>query len=118
MVDGHAAPIRLGRQIFISGKLIDQWLIKVRNLPLGECHAIEQADNALGHGADVMLDLGRKCDVAKQYAPAFVDTMIVALKRQLPSADNYDSMKTFECLLASGKIEVIAHRLSNADVGW
>ena len=65
-----------------------------------------------------MLDLRRKCDVAKRYASAFVSAIIVALQRQLPSADDYDGMETFECLLASGEIKVIAYRLSKADVGW
>ena len=62
MRDGETLVPRIGREVGIFRKGLQQQSFRGRHLALGERKAIEQAKDALGHRAQVMQRIGAKCD--------------------------------------------------------
>jgi hypothetical protein len=118
MRDSQAPALRIAGKVCVSRELIDEGLIECRYLALAERDAIEQADDALGDRAQVVLDLGSEGDHAERLAAALIRPGIVALEDQLAVPDDDDGMQVGELAALHAVIEQRADVRREAGGFW
>ena len=92
MADEQAPALGLGGEIRIFGEVIVQPLVRPRHLARGQRDPVEEADDALGHRAEVVQRPRPEGDAPEVLAPGDVRPLEVALGGDAPVADDQHAM--------------------------
>jgi hypothetical protein len=77
-------------------------------LPSASANAVEEADEALGHRAQVVECVGSERDLPERATPGLVDTGVVALERQSAASRDQEPVQAAELAVSLRGIDPVA----------